>query len=335
MNAHIDPSISGPCARPFLLSELREGNKDKLGHLVEEILWIGHNYAIYRTEKGVYAQFSDNEREEMDQRQKFTQISKELCELRYLTQQMQSTWKLGFEPQESYRTSSLYDHNMAQAVMLVMEAKAAEGALLADKTLKMAVERATNDNTIRYLRCCLILWIVAIAAGVVLYRDVPSDWTIYMLGAMAGATGAVLSIAGRLQAFQLHPCRQSNMNYWMSGTRVGIGLLGGAALVLLAPTFLSSGLKDLVQAGGTETNIQWQGAVILGLIGGFTERLIPILLQQTSDKIAPAAGTPAQAANQTRANAADAILALTEHVPATRNQLAIALPPTPPPASGR
>jgi hypothetical protein len=35
---------AGPCGRPFLLCELVEGQNDKLGHKVEEILWIGRGY---------------------------------------------------------------------------------------------------------------------------------------------------------------------------------------------------------------------------------------------------------------------------------------------------
>jgi hypothetical protein len=41
---------SGPCSKPFLLSDLMEGKKDKLEHEVEEILWIGRNYAFYRSQ---------------------------------------------------------------------------------------------------------------------------------------------------------------------------------------------------------------------------------------------------------------------------------------------
>jgi hypothetical protein len=41
---------SGPCTKPFLLSDLMEGKKDKLEHEVEEILWIGRNYAFYRSQ---------------------------------------------------------------------------------------------------------------------------------------------------------------------------------------------------------------------------------------------------------------------------------------------
>jgi hypothetical protein len=283
----------GPCTKPFLLCDLMEGKKDKLGCEVEEILWIGRDYAIYRSRKGVYVQFSDSPQEAAVQRSRFTEISPELCELRYLTYQMHSAWNFGFGPRR--HPSSLYDHNLAQAVMLVMEEKVAEGKKLAQQALTMAVQRVTNDNTVRYLGCCLICWILPIAAGIfLLTRNPPQELQIFVVAAMSGATGAVLSVATRLQSFQLQPCNQSNMNYWMGGTRVGIGLLAGLILVLLGPTNLSESMRGLIPTmNGTE--LQWQGAAVLGLIGGFAERLIPNLLSRTVDKIDAPVGTPVQA----------------------------------------
>ncbi len=285
---------NGLCTTPFLLCELREGKKDKLGHEVEEILWIGRNYAIYRSKKGVYVQFSDRPREEAVQRSSFTAISPELCELRYLTSQMHLAWNFGFGPRTDHHPSSLYDHNIAQALMLVMEHRIEEGKRLAQQALKMAVQRVTNDNTVRYFGFGLLFWAILIVVGILLLYLVPSqEHRIFVVAAMCGATGAVLSVATRLQAFQLQPCHRSNMNYWMSGTRVGIGLIAGLILLLLNPTILGVQVKGLIpMMGGAEV---WQGAAVLGLIGGFAERLIPNLLRRTVDKMESPVGTPVQA----------------------------------------
>jgi hypothetical protein len=101
---------SEPCTNPFRLRELKEGEKDKLGHEVEEILWLARNYAIYRSRLGVYIQFSDLPQEEDFQRKKFTEVSPELCELRYLTHEMRSTFALGFGRRASQQPSTLYEH---------------------------------------------------------------------------------------------------------------------------------------------------------------------------------------------------------------------------------
>jgi hypothetical protein len=57
------------CAAPFKLCQLKEGQPDKLDHKVEQLLWFGDNYAIYRTKQGIYAQFSDDEQEADEQRE--------------------------------------------------------------------------------------------------------------------------------------------------------------------------------------------------------------------------------------------------------------------------
>jgi hypothetical protein len=294
---------SGPCSKPFLLCDLQEGKKDKLGHEVREILWIGQSYAIYCSEKGMYVQFSDCSQEEADQRSRFTEISPEVCELRYLTPQMHSAWKFGFG---RHHSASLYDHNIAQAMMLVMEKKVEDGKRLAQQTLKMAVQRVTNDNTARYLASCLLCGIlVVMACSILLSHQLPStpELRIFVVAAMSGATGAMLSVATRLQAFQLQPCNQSYMNYWMSGTRVGIGLIAGPILLLLSQTIFSEPMRSIVMGKGGE----WQGVVVLGLIGGFAERLIPNLLRRTADTMESPTGTPVQAVRRDATIHQDAI----------------------------
>lgn len=51
-----------------------------------------------------------------------------------------------------------------------------------------------------------------------------------------------------------------------------------------------------------ETDIRPQTARVLGLIGGFAERLIPNLLPRTIDNVESSVGTPAQAVGSAAAN---------------------------------
>lgn len=55
------------CTEPFLLCNLKRNEPDKLGNTVEDIYWIAANYAIYRSERGVYVRFSDCTEEEHTQ----------------------------------------------------------------------------------------------------------------------------------------------------------------------------------------------------------------------------------------------------------------------------
>jgi hypothetical protein len=282
------------CDTPFLLCQLQAGKKDRLGNQVEDILWVARNYAIYRSKKGVEIQFSDDPKEEGDQRRRFTAICPELCELRYFTPQISSA-----------ENGSLFDHNIAQAMMLVMEGRADVGRRIAQEALNMAVERVTNDNTIRYVRVCLISWIGCILFGFGLLAlssclwlfgsNCEDEFKLYVVSGLAGATGAILSVATRLQAFRLRPCNQSNMNYWMSAMRVGVGVIAGLVLFLLAPAALSPATKGLLAHGGNSNDLTWHLAAALGFVAGFAERLVPTIMRWTGEQTKSSFGTPSQA----------------------------------------
>jgi hypothetical protein len=253
--------------------------------------------------------FSDCKKEEEDQRKRFTKICPEVCELRYLTDQM-SGWK--WWPRSHLR-DTLYARNMAQALMLMMENKEdkpesnEEAVKLAQQTLKMAVQRVTNDNTIRYVRACLTSAAVFVGIGALMlgWLKPSADIQQYIVAGMFGAAGAVFSVVTRLEAFKLRPCDQSNMNYLMSIVRVLIGVMSGMALLLLGDTLLADMAKKLSgsQTGNTSGNLLWETVAVFGFVGGFAERLIPNILRQTIDKMESSAGTPVQAFRQQQSDA--------------------------------
>jgi len=298
-----------PCTRSSGVRGLEKNKQDKLGNTVREILWRQKNYAIYSSDKGVYVHFSDCEQEEKDQRKRFTDICPELCELRYLTAQMRGwNWWRWFS---SHRRDTLYDHNMAQALMLMMEGEIARAKDIAQQTLAMAVRRVTADNTIRYVRTCLVWAGILIAMGLATFwalsrigHPEATAWRPYLVGGMFGVAGAVFSIVTRLEAFKLKPCDESRMNYWMSAVRVLMGFMSAIALLLFADTLLDDMLGKLIGPGkhitdpigaDTQNVVLWEAVAMLGFVAGFAERLIPNIVRQTADKLESAVGTPVQA----------------------------------------
>jgi hypothetical protein len=294
-------SEASACRRPLLLCEIGVDKPDKLQNIVREIFWVGANYAIYCSDKGVDVQFSDDPEEQKQQRKKFTEICPELCELRYLTSQMRSRFRIPFfSPLLRKPGDTLFEHNLAQAVMLILEDNLEEGKQIAQKALAMAVRRVTIDNTIRYVRSSLIFGVSFMVVGAIallFHARLGATGSAYLVAGMFGATGAVLSIATRLEAFQLQPCDESKMNYWMSAARVGMGVISAITLLLLANTIFDEPFHKLYPSIEWTS---WQSAAMLGLIGGFAERLIPNLLQQTAGKMGPTVGTPVQAVRSAR-----------------------------------
>jgi hypothetical protein len=306
----------------FLLRHLTPGKADRLGNQIKEILWFGTNYAIYRTDKGIHVQFSDCPKEEERQRKQFTTISAYLCELRFLTRDMMKTLFIA-------NKRGLFEHNMAEAIMLLMEDQVDSAERLARHTLAMAVQRVSNDNTIRYVGACLgcfavwigacliFLWSAKVTQFLSSRIDNLDTFHFFVTCSLFGGAGAVFSIATRLETFKLRPCTGSRMNYLMAGIRVGMGVVASIVLLLFAVTlyrnmlvpntaswihppnayggFSPDSASWIFQPNGASWE-PWERVAILGFIAGFAERLIPNLLLQTINKMQITDGTPVQAA---------------------------------------
>jgi len=290
----------------FSLKRIQRGEHDKLGNKILEILWLSPDYAVYRTASGVFIHFSDDKQKEVEQRAAFTTICAELCELRFLTSEMRvKRWRLpGLSGRRSPEMQGgdpdhlIFNHNIAQSLMLLMEGKTDDAKAITTAALDMAVARVTNDNTIRYL-----VWALSWAAAVIgalgifhfLVELVPikglSDQSpMFLIAWFYGVVGACFSIITRMQSFEMKPCQQSNMNKWMALIRIMIGLIGGFAFYLWAKSSLGSALVNEKTISG------WQGAALIGFIGGFAERLVQSVFQRTATGLEGKTGTPVQRA---------------------------------------
>ena len=299
------PGLRQPiCHEDFPLSKVQPGRQDKLGNTIWDVLWLSPDYAIYRTDEGIFVHFSDCPDKAAEQRLAFTTICPELCELRYLAGDMPGTHvsparfvkRHLIRRRKARRGSSLFDHNIAQSIMLLMEGKPDDAKAIATAALDMAVTRSTNDNTIRYVRASIVSGLIlSVAMGLVFgllslvagRRDADLV-SYYFIAALYGILGASFSIATRIQSFEMKPCQQSNMNYWMAFIRITIGLIGGLSFFLLAQSALGRSLVNAGVIGG------WEGAALMGFIGGFAERLVQTVFQQTAAGIEGRIGTPVQ-----------------------------------------
>jgi hypothetical protein len=292
----------------FPLSKLRKDATDKLGNTVREVLFVEASYAIYCSDKGIFVHFSDSPEERGEQRKRYTEIVPELCELRYLTAEMKGwNWFPSWRWWPRHR-HTLYHHNMAQALMLVMENKIPLAKEIAKSTLTMAVQRVTSDNTIRYVRAAFISAFVFILIGVAAFlllsfaaASETAKWRPYLVGGMFGAVGAAFSIATRAQAFKLKPCDESRMNRWMATIRVVIGVTSAMVILLFADTLLNDIIGKLMGSAEKFSThrppndlVFWQIVALLSFVGGFAERLIPNILGRTADQIESSVGTPVQ-----------------------------------------
>jgi hypothetical protein len=308
------------------LCDLNQGDLDSIGSPVHEVIFRGQNYAIYRSDRGIYVHFADDSNVDVrcKQRNAYVKLSSELCELRYLTSQMRSNGllrRLGRLLHHSWplRSALLYDHNMAQALMLLMESAEQrvgrendkadttekEAEEIAKRALDMAIQRNTSDNTIRYVRNCVVFAMAWAAVALIghhwLYGGplplATDTGSCYLLASVAGILGATFSVIVRAQSFELKPCDDSRMNSLMSLIRVGMGGIAGPVLVLLLTTLIPHAMAGTEVSGAT-SGINM--VAILGLVGGFAERLVPNLVRGAAEKLEAGAGTPVQATGKTK-----------------------------------
>ena len=87
-DVRIDRPVTTPGQPDFRLCELKEKNPDAIGAIVRSVAFRGKDYAIYRSERGVYVQFSDDPATRQSQMAAYVKLSVQICELRYLTSQM-------------------------------------------------------------------------------------------------------------------------------------------------------------------------------------------------------------------------------------------------------
>ena len=300
------PTVGSPCHSPFSLREIQVGQEDKLGNVVKEILWCGKDYIVYRTDPGVHVNFSDCAKRESKQREAFTEICPELCELRFLTHEMKSTkllswlsWRnRGGKAEHGGHGASLFEHNIAQALMLLMEDRPEQAKAIARAALEMAVVRCTNDNTIRYVMAsmvaALLLAFSVVLASLVSVGNPFSDGSIpaVLTAALFGVLGAAFSVITRVRSFQMKPCQQSNMNYLMAWIRILIGLIAGVMLYLVVRHPLGNAMikPDLLD--------NWEMVAIVGFLGGFAERLVATVFRRSAATLEDHSGTPVQAARK-------------------------------------
>jgi len=305
-------TMAGGMPLDLCLGDLRKGQRDSLGANVRDILFRGRDYAIYRSDRGVYVHFADDPTVERSQRAAYAKLCVQLCELRYLTSQLRAGGMhrlLGrFAGQDS-----LFDHNMAQALMLLMEsvaqrsagnaadANAAEQEAkdIARRALDMAVRRNTIDNTIRYVSTCVLFGLVWLALMLVLWLSWRGAGHMreYLLASATGIVGAVFSVIVRAQGLELRPCDDSGMNKLMSLIRVGMGGIAGPALFLLLMTVSANAVGGGVGMPPAASDGFLRMVAVIGLIGGFAERLVPDLVRGAAEGMERRAGSAGQSAS--------------------------------------
>jgi hypothetical protein len=180
-----------------------------------------------------------------------------------------------------------FDSSIATALQLALDgdgnAESKDNALLALKDAKAAIltEREIAGKA-QYVRFTLIVALVGIFLAVLAQHNLFKGSGNFWLGAQAGLFGAVLSIAIGIRRRTVALDIGVAGNLSDTALRLFIGAVSGGTLVLLFATGLLPSLHTLK---GEQDAVQTMTfALLLGIVAGFVEQLVPSLLEDQARK---------------------------------------------------
>jgi hypothetical protein len=291
---------SGPRLPPddFPLSNLHSGTPDKRGRMVIDVLWAVRDFKIYKTDKGISPQFSDDPEMARKQRQAYMSLGPELAELNQQIEMLRNGWarwitwlwqRLGArdDPQLAY-----CERETARGIAQALDGRPDEGRqTLADLSQRLA-KRFGNVLRVLYFSICALA-ALEITVALAIYTDGMSPaHTDTILGlqtfqlsvaAVMGCLGALLSTAIGLRNLAIDPAASLTINITYAVQRMLVGILGAVVLHITLKSGIVSALIGTAQVTGGEDSAIYKLA-FMSLLAGFSERLVPNLLERTAKK---------------------------------------------------
>lgn len=259
-------------------------------------------YAIYRTATRVMVHYSDQEREALEQRRRLACLTPLRGQISGLIDGWHSAkaWfrkRLGArsggdgeaDPQPAMhrlrKRANRYDRRTADALALAIEGDVQTAmSLLAEVKNDIIGERTSIARIWYFLTALMIGTVIAIVALAFTGFSVTAAHAPAIATAVAGGTvGAMFSIAVGLRGRTVLIDLQNRMNIFDAILRMLIGAIAGGLFLCL---LLSRVLENVIQVEQLHAvdNEKYNPLLvfIIGFLGGFFERLVPDLLNQTN-----------------------------------------------------
>ncbi len=192
-----------------------------------------------------------------------------------------------------------YDSSVATALQQALDGNGDGMAKEALSTLDDAQSAIKSEREIagrvQYASAAVTASVVLFALLQIAKHNAFHHSDTFWLGAQAGLIGAIGSIAFGIRSRAVALDTNYKGNLCDSVLRLVIGAISGGALVLLFATGL---MPKLETAYGPLEIMSVPVVLLLGIVAGFVEKLVPSMLEQESGKLGGSgagAGTPAKA----------------------------------------
>jgi hypothetical protein len=282
------------------LSDVAVNVEDDAGNPIRTIFAFDHEaYAVYGTDRRIGIQFSDKPEEERRQRSRLAKLQAIRGQINGLVDGWRTS-RFSWNRDKARR----FDRRGADALVLALEGHPEE-ALEALLELKRDIlEDRTSWARFLYLIFSAVFVMVAITV-VYLVTHGWSDrtlsifgcntWPLFLAGA-AGAMGAFFSIAIAIHNRTVLTDQNMRDNIADAFLRILIGVLAPVVLMCLMSadivSFPSFQDDEVARDAKSCFHYTWPAILSIAFIAGFSERLIPDLLERSGMKIATPGPTP-------------------------------------------
>lgn len=306
----------------MLVSEIKQGEKDAVnGDIIAVYTRHPPEYAVYRTKERVMVHYADDPARASAQATALAPLNPLRGEINGLIDGWRSSKDKGLSAK-----AVRYDRRVADSLRVALEGDSANAVLDLARIRTDIVDERISWARFQYLlgasavsiAVILLVWILSTVAMA------PPAWTLWF--SLAGGTiGAFFSIAIAIRKRTVLTDLNVADNLADAVLRILIGAIAAGVLVSLLQ--MNAITLTVGEARLDDATKGWLAALVVAFVAGFSERLIPDLLERSGigqaevavPAVAPAAGAkePQEAFGAKAANDAGAAKGA-EEAPATR-----------------